>query len=126
MSSAYVAGGEDDNNKFTGLVMGELGTIAATESQGVKTYANSHEVAPNPTETGLFGYREGAQSFGFRTDGTAFIGESGGGRINFDGNSGVIYSGNFDGFTTVMQEVKDENGNITYKPKVDKNGKELV
>lgn len=115
MSSAYVAGGKDDNNKFTGLVMGELGTIAATESQGVKTYANSHEVAPNPTETGLFGYREGAQSFGFRTDGTAFIGESGGGRINFDGNSGVIYSGNFDGFRTVTDKdnniVTDEKGN---------------
>lgn len=118
MSSAYVAGGKNKENKFTGLVMGELATIGAGET------ARTDE--PKATETGLFGYREGAQSFGFRTDGTAFIGKSGGGRINFDGNSGVIYSGNFDGFTTVMQEVKDENGNITYKPKVDKNGKELV
>lgn len=92
MSSAYVAGGKDNENKFTGLVMGELATIEAGE--------NIRTSEPNATETGMFGYKQGSQSFGFRTDGTAFIGESGGGRINFDGNGGVIYSGNFDGFTT--------------------------
>jgi hypothetical protein len=97
MSSAYVAGGKDDNNTFTGLVMGELATIKANEEKTV-------------SETGLFGYKQGSQSFGFRTDGTAFIGESGGGRINFDGNGGAIYSGNFDGFE--LAEKKDENGNI--------------
>jgi hypothetical protein len=101
MASAYVAGGKNDENEFTGLVMGELGTIAPTEdADGNSIYENSHQTAPSPKETGLFGYKEGAQSFGFRSDGTAFIGPSGGGRINFDGNGGVIYSGNFDGFKT--------------------------
>ena len=98
MSSAYVAGGKDDKNTFTGLVMGELATIKASEEEAT----NEEKTA---SETGLFGYKQGSQSFGFRTDGTAFIGESGGGRINFDGNGGVIYSGNFDGFTT--------SGNLT-------------
>ena len=109
MASAYVAGGKNEENKFTGLVMGELGTITETkdteatvaegEAEAIKpNYKNSHETAPTAKETGLFGYKEGAQSFGFRADGTAFIGPSGGGRINFDGNGGVIYSGNFDGF----------------------------
>jgi hypothetical protein len=110
MASAYVAGGKNDKNEFTGLVMGQLGTITetketvATVAEGETTeatkpnYKNSHETTPIAKETGLFGYKEGAQSFGFRSDGTAFIGPSGGGRINFDGNGGVIYSGNFDGF----------------------------
>jgi hypothetical protein len=34
---------------------------------------------------GLYGYHEGAQSFGFKADGTAFIGKAGGGRIEFNG-----------------------------------------
>jgi hypothetical protein len=112
MASAYVAGGKNDKNEFTGLVMGQLGTITETkEAEAIvaegetaeatkPNYKNSHETTPIAKETGLFGYKEGAQSFGFRSDGTAFIGPSGGGRINFDGNGGVIYSGNFDGFKT--------------------------
>lgn len=97
LSSAYVAGGKDEQNTFTGLVMGELGTISDEIS----------DKKLNSTETGLFGYNKGAQSFGFRTNGSAFLGESGGGRINFDGNQGIIYSGNFDGFP----KIKDEEGN---------------
>lgn len=97
LSSAYVAGGKDEQNTFTGLIMGELGTISDEIS----------DKKLNSTETGLFGYNKGAQSFGFRTNGSAFLGESGGGRINFDGNQGIIYSGNFDGFP----KIKDEEGN---------------
>ena len=78
LASAYVAGSKDDGNKFTGAVLGELGTI--TEG---------------PKESGLFGYKGGAQTFGFKTDGTAFIGGSGQGRIFFDGKKGVIKSDNF-------------------------------
>lgn len=119
MASAYVAGGKNDKNEFTGLVMGQLGTITetketvATAAEGETTeatkpnYKNSHETTPIAKETGLFGYKEGAQSFGFRSDGTAFIGPSGGGRINFDGNGGLIYSGNFDGFKT------DDKGQVS-------------
>jgi hypothetical protein len=41
----------------------------------------------NPhTGMGLYGFHNGAQSFGFNVDGTAFIGRSGGGRIAFDGD----------------------------------------
>ena len=114
MSSAYVAGGKDDNNTFTGLVMGELATIKASEEEAT----NEEKTA---SETGLFGYKQGSQSFGFRTDGTAFLGEQGGGRINFDGNGGLIYSGNFDGLKLIEkkdnsgQVVKDEYGKIQYE-----------
>ena len=41
---------------------------------------------------GLYGYHNGAQSFGFKTDGTAFIGKSGAGRIEFNGTKSVITS----------------------------------
>ena len=82
LSAAYVAGGKNAEDKFEGLLMGKLSNLALTEESLIE-------------ETGLFGYNDGVQTFGFRTKGTAFIGRSGGGRIEFDGNYGLIQSGNF-------------------------------
>lgn len=62
------------NNTFEGVLMGDVGK---TDS-GAKM--------------GLYGYHNGAQSFGFKTDGTAFIGKSGAGRIEFNGTKSVITS----------------------------------
>lgn len=69
--SAIVGAGKKNNedNTFTGVIMGD-------------TTANS----------GLIGYSKGVQTFGFDTDGTAFIGPSGGGRIEFKGTDGTISS----------------------------------
>ena len=78
LSSMIGAGSKDSQNRFSGVLMGEVS-----------------KVADNAAETGLFGYHEGAQSFGFRTDGTAFIGKSGAGRIEFDGSKGVIQSAKY-------------------------------
>ena len=78
LSSMMGAGSKDSQNRFSGVLMGEVS-----------------KVADNAAETGLFGYHEGAQSFGFRTDGTAFIGKSGAGRIEFDGSKGVIQSAKY-------------------------------
>lgn len=78
LSSMMGAGSKDSQNRFSGVLMGEVG-----------------KVADNAAETGLFGYYKGAQSFGFRTDGTAFIGKSGAGRIEFDGSKGVIQSAKY-------------------------------
>jgi hypothetical protein len=44
----------------------------------------------------LLGFNQGIHTFGFHTDGTAFIGQSGGGRIEFDGKEGTITSGNYE------------------------------
>lgn len=114
MASSYVAGGKDDENIFTGVIIGELGTInppeAAPVAEGEEPPAFSYiprNTSPTPSETGIFGYQKGVQSFGFRSDGTVFIGPSGSGRINFDGNGGVIYSSNFDGFKT------DDKGQVS-------------
>lgn len=55
LSSAYVAGGKNSRNQFTGVVMGELGTI-------------SNETI-SPLGTGLFGYYNGDQSFALTAQG---------------------------------------------------------
>ena len=75
LSSMIGAGSKDNQNRFSGVLMGEVS-----------------KVADKSAETGLFGYYEGAQSFGFKTNGTAFIGKSGVGRIEFDGSKGIIAS----------------------------------
>ena len=82
LSSMMGAGSKDSQNRFSGVLMGEVS-----------------KVADNTAETGLFGYHEGAQSFGFKTDGKAFIGKSGTGRIEFDGDYGVIKSAKYGGDT---------------------------
>lgn len=78
LSSMMVAGTKDSNNTFTGVMMGDLG-----KAEG------------NIRESGLFGFNKGSASFGFKTDGTAFIGKNGEGRIVFNGKDSVIQSGNY-------------------------------
>ena len=66
-----IGAGTKSNNKFTGVVMGY------DSSQGM----------------GLYGYKEGTSSFGFKTDGTGYIGAETSGRISFNGKNAVIYGG---------------------------------
>lgn len=86
-SAMMVAGEKNENNEFSGVIMGK-------PVGDVEEFLN---------KTGLYGYSEGEQSFGFRADGTAFIGKNGKGRIAFDGNKGVIESGGFDKDVTGMR-----------------------
>ncbi len=81
MSAMVGAGYKDDENHFNGVLMGNVG--------------NKTGVTGTNKETGLFGYHEGAQSFGFKIDGTAFLGKAGHGQILFDGNEGQIVSASF-------------------------------
>lgn len=83
MAARLGAGVKDENGKFSGVLLGEWQTKVEDGSWTSKT--------------GLYGYDKGEQSYGFREDGTAFMGKSGAGRIEFDGNEGVIQSANFDG-----------------------------
>lgn len=77
MSKAIVAGSKDDNNKFTGIILGDW-----REQDG-----NSD------ISTGLYGFEQGDMSFYFKNDGTAAIGKSGRGQLSFNGNDGTIQSG---------------------------------
>lgn len=81
LSAAAAFGSMNTNNQFSGVVLGKADTIL----EG--SICQKH---------GLYGYQDGAQSFGFRDDGTAFIGKSGTGRIEFDGENGVIQSAFYD------------------------------
>lgn len=88
LSNLVGAGKKNDNNEFSGVLMGDIDKSDIDNTDG-GVFFNPH------TGMGLYGFHNGAQSFGFNVDGTAFIGQSGGGRIAFDGNQGYIYSANW-------------------------------
>lgn len=71
------AGYKNTDNTYSGVLMGVV--------DGVENKSNRAEV-------GIYGFNHGAQSFGLNIDGTAFFGKSGRGRIEIDGNTGIIRS----------------------------------
>lgn len=82
MAPMVGAGRKTVNNTFEGVLMGDVGAKADIYSD-------------NAEGIGIYGFHDGAQSFHFGIDGTAFIGKSGRGRIKFDGNSGTIASASY-------------------------------
>lgn len=72
------AGIKEDDNTFSGVFMGTICDVSSTKD--------------NDKKTGLLGFQAGQHTFGFHTDGTAFIGPPGQGRIEFDGTQGIISS----------------------------------
>jgi hypothetical protein len=79
MSARIVAGSkEKDDNTFSGVIMGDW------KGKDAEKWATEN--------TGIYGFYHGGASFGFRDDGTAFIGKSGSGRIEFNGEKGIIKS----------------------------------
>lgn len=88
LSNLVGAGKKNDNNEFSGVLMGDIDKSDIDNTDGGVLF-NPH------TGMGLYGFHNGSQSFGFNVDGTAFIGKAGGGRIAFDGNQGFIYSANW-------------------------------
>lgn len=77
LSAMMGAGIKEDDNSFSGILMGD-----------VKATAND----PDMNKIGLYGKHHGTAAFGFKIDGTAFLGKPNKGRILFDGNSGSIRS----------------------------------
>ena len=96
LSTMVGAGKKEDDNSFSGVLIGEV-SIAQAEVGKNDVFSTNHD------GLGLYGFHHGAQSFGFNIDGTVFIGKSGGGRISFDGNNGFIYSANW------LKYFKDNN-----------------
>lgn len=80
MSTMVGAGRKNADNQFEGVFLGDVGSASQDNATGV----------------GLYGFHDGAQSFNFNVDGTAFIGKSGRGRIKFDGNKGTITSASYE------------------------------
>ena len=81
MSAMVGAGVKNNDNSFSGVLMGNVKGKAGVAESGI----------------GLYGFHKGGQSFGFNIDGTAFIGKSGTGRIEFDGTNSLIRSALWDG-----------------------------
>ncbi len=88
MSSTLGAGKKDNNNLFSGVFLGAVSTVTDD--------TRSHDVY------GLYGYSQGRQAFGFRDDGTAFIGTAGRGRLIFDGKESTISSGGYNSYNPGM------------------------
>lgn len=88
LTTKFVAGKKDANNKFSGVVMGDW-----SQSDGESSII---------TTPGIFGFNGGNQTFGFKNDGTAFLGKSSGGRLTFDGNRATIQSSNYEENTEGM------------------------
>jgi hypothetical protein len=82
MSTMVSAGYKDSDNKFYGVMMGN--------------WKNSSSDSEMRSNTGIYGFNAGQMSFAFKDNGTAFIGKSGTGRIEFDGNNGYIKSSSYD------------------------------
>lgn len=82
MAGRLGAGRKETDGTFSGVLMGDW--IEKVNDQSI-------------TESGIYGFDHGIQSYGLKENGNAFFGKSGSGRINFNGNEGVIYSDNFNG-----------------------------
>ena len=78
LANAIVAGEKDEQNRFSGVMLG--------------TWKGKDVNEVIRDQTGIYGFHQGAMSYAFKEDGTAFIGKSGMGRIILDGNKGVIQS----------------------------------
>lgn len=92
MSSIVGAGRKDSNNRFSGVLMGEIGQAAPG---GTVT----------PQTTGLLGFDKGIQTFKLDTNGQMTIGATGNGQIEINGNSGSIKSKNFNKTNNTGMEI---------------------
>jgi hypothetical protein len=100
MATMLGAGRKSKNNTFEGVLMGNiaLGTESDIGFENVytdDTLSSTNLGYSNHTGLGLYGFHDGAQSFGFNIEGSAFLGKAGKGRIIFNGNYGVIASANW-------------------------------
>lgn len=84
LAAKVAAGKKNDDNTFSGVMMGDWSGNDTSSAEGAIT-----------KNTGIYGFQKGVASFGFRDDGTAFIGKPGKGRLEFDGDKSIIQSNTF-------------------------------
>lgn len=92
LSTMLGAGRKNSNNTFSGVLIGDV-----KAGTGLDTMQEA---------TGVYGIHEGQLSYGFRDNGTGFIGKSGHGQILLDGNTSVIRNAGY----LIIEKVKDEDG----------------
>lgn len=84
LAAKVAAGKKERDNTFSGVMMGDWSGNDSSSADGAIT-----------SNTGIYGFQKGIASFGFRDNGTAFIGKPGAGRLEFDGNKSIIESNAF-------------------------------
>lgn len=82
VANGFAAGRKEQDNTFTGVVLGDWSRTDIDKSFTSKT-------------TGVFGFNHGAMSYALKDDGTAFFGKDGRGRLYLNGNKASIYSANW-------------------------------
>lgn len=99
LASAFAAGKKDEDNKFSGVMIGDF-------SRDV--------VSPElSAQTGIYGFHKGETSYAFLENGTGYIGKEGKGRIWFDGDDSQIYSSNWKGNRNLGMLLDIDDGYIT-------------
>ena len=83
LATAFGAGKKEDDNSFSGVLMGNIGKGTNFDTD-------------NMDGLGIYGFHQGDQSFCLSSDGRAFFGKAGRGRIYFDGDSGTIASASYE------------------------------
>lgn len=111
LANAISAGKKESDNSFTGVIIGDWSGQDTSPAEG--------------DATGVYGFEHGAMSYAFRDNGTAFIGKSGFGRIELDGNKATLQSSSYDksnkglkidmggedGVASINFKYKDDNNN---------------
>lgn len=87
------AGKKENNNTFTGVLMGSFGDGKADSSLS--------------KNTGVYGYYQGKQVYALKDDGTATFGKSGNGQIEIKGDSGKIKSAGYDSGNGLLIDLKE-------------------
>lgn len=72
------AGKKDDQNRFSGVLMGDVRT--------------GTDLDDTTALTGVYGFQTGQMTYGLQENGTAFFGAEAKGRIEIDGQHGAIHS----------------------------------
>lgn len=89
LSTMLGAGRKNSDNTFSGVLIGDVKSGTG--------YDKTQEA------TGVYGIHEGQLSYGFRDDGTGFIGKTGKGQILLDGNKSYIRNAGYLSDGTGMQ-----------------------
>ena len=104
LAAKIVAGKKNNDNTFSGVMMGDWSgkevvyETVKDPNNPAKEITQPKKNATGATEiaiaqhTGIYGFQKGIASFGFRDDGTAFIGKPGAGRLEFNGDKSQIIS----------------------------------
>lgn len=87
------AGKKENNNTFTGVLMGSFGDNKSDSSLS--------------KNTGVYGYYQGKQVYALKDDGTATFGKSGNGQIEIKGDSGKIKSAGYDNGNGLLIDLKE-------------------